>query len=134
MGSLSTLAKWGPSRALPPTALTRSAMDIAMIGLMRVSEVAALTWGDVWHLRGGSGQVRVSGTGETEYRGVRADTMRLLLSIRHGAVDDELVLGMRPNQVAVRTSSRRNRRASARCQGRREVGPLGCRRPAIMSG
>ena len=28
--------------------------------------------------------------------------MRLLLSIRHGASDDELVLGMRPNQIAVR--------------------------------
>ena len=28
--------------------------------------------------------------------------MRLLLSIRHGADDDELVLGMRPNQVAIR--------------------------------
>ena len=28
--------------------------------------------------------------------------MRLLLSIRHGAGDDELVLGMRPNQIAIR--------------------------------
>ena len=31
-----------------------------------------------------------------------ADTMRLLLSTRHGAGDDELVLGMRPNQIAIR--------------------------------
>ena len=78
-----------------------------MIGLMRdsrlrVSEAASLTWGDVRRLHGDSGQTRGGGADETKHREVSADTMRLLLFIRHGAVDDELVLDMRPNQLAVR--------------------------------
>ena len=31
--------------------------------------------------------------------------MRLLLSIRQGAGEDELILGMRPNQITVRISA-----------------------------
>ena len=78
-----------------------------MIGLMRdarlrVSEAAELTWGDVKRVRGGSGRVRVVGAEETGYREVSADTMKLLLAIRRGAGDDEPVLGMRPNQIAIR--------------------------------
>ena len=78
-----------------------------MIGLMRdarlrVSEAAALTWGDVRRLHGDSGQTRVGGADETKHREVSADTMRLLLSIRHGVGDAELILDMRPNQLAVR--------------------------------
>ena len=42
------------------------------------------------------------GAEETSYREVSADTMRLLLPNRRGAGDDELVLGMRPNQIAIR--------------------------------
>ena len=85
----------------------RGAVDIAMIGLMRdarlrVSEAAALTWGDIERVRGGSGRVRVAAAEETSYREVSADTMKLLLSVRRGAGDDELVLGMRPNQIAIR--------------------------------
>ena len=82
----------------------RGALDVAMIGLMRdarlrVSEAAALTWGDLGRVPGGSGQVRVADTG---YRVVSADTMRLLSSVRRGADDGELLLGMRPNQIAIR--------------------------------
>ena len=82
-------------------------MDVAMIGLMRdarlrVGEAAALIWGDVERVRGGSGRVRVGGAGQADYRVVSADTMKLLLSGRRGAGDDELVLGMRPNQIAIR--------------------------------
>ncbi len=78
-----------------------------MIGLMRdarlrVSEAADLTWGDVQRIRGGSGRVRVVGAGETDYREVSADTMKLLLLVRRGAGDDEPVLGMRPNQIGRR--------------------------------
>ena len=78
-----------------------------MIGLMRdarlrVSEAADLTWGDIERLRGGSGRVRVLGAEEASYREVSADTMKLLLPVRRGAGDDELVLGMRPNQIAIR--------------------------------
>ena len=86
---------------------TYTGKDIAMMGLMRdarlrVSEAAALTWGDDRCQRDGSGQVRVGGADELECREVSADAMRLLLSIRHGAGDDDLVLGMRPNQIAIR--------------------------------
>ena len=82
-------------------------MDVAMIGLMRdarlrVSEASELTWGDVERVRGGSGRVRVMGAEETSYREVSADTMELLLPVRRGAGDDEPVLGMRPNQIAIR--------------------------------
>ena len=54
-----------------------------MIGLMRdarlrVSEAAELTWGDIERVRGGAGRVRVAGDGETGYREVSADTMKLL--------------------------------------------------------
>ena len=90
-----------------PNARRRGALDIAMISLMRdarlrVSEAAALTWGDVRRVRGGSGRARVDGAGDTEYREVSADTMGLLLQIRYDAGDDEPILGMRPNQIATR--------------------------------
>ena len=52
-------------------------------------------------MRGGSGRVGIGGAGETEYREVSADTMRLLLSTRYGAGDDELVLGIRPKYMAL---------------------------------
>ena len=82
----------------------RGALDVAMIGLMRdarlrVNEAAALTWRDVARVPGGSGRVRV---GDTDYRVVSADTMRLLSSVRRGAGDNEPLLGMRPNQIAIR--------------------------------
>ncbi len=82
----------------------RGALDVAMIGLMRdarmrVSEAAALIWGDLERVQGGTGRVRV---GESGYRAVSADTMMLLSSVRRGAGDDEPLLGMRPNQIAIR--------------------------------
>ena len=46
--------------------------------------------------------MRVDVADETQYREVSADTRRLLLSVRHGAGDDDLILGMRRNQIAVR--------------------------------
>ena len=101
--------RWGRGGRLErtPNARRRGSLDVAMIGLMRdarvrVSEAAELTWGDVERVRGGSGRVRVMGAEETSYREVSADTMRLLLPIRRGAGDDEPVLGMRPNQIAIR--------------------------------
>ena len=101
--------RWGRGGRLErtPNARRRGSVDIAMIGLMRdarlrVSEAAELTWGDVERARGGSGRVRVAGTGETDYREVSADTMKRLWAIRRGAEDDEPVLGMKPNQIARR--------------------------------
>ena len=58
-----------------------------------------MTWGDLERVPGGSGRVRV---GETGYRVVSADTMRLLSSVRRGADDGESLLDMRPNQIAIR--------------------------------
>ena len=101
--------RWGRGGRLERTtsARRRGAVDIAMIGLMRdarlrVSEATALTWGDIERMRGGSGRVCVRGAEEDSYRVVSADTMKLLLTIRRGAGDDEFVLGMRPNQIAIR--------------------------------
>ena len=86
----------GGRRERAASARNRGAVDIAMIGVMRdarlrVSEAAALTWGDIERVRGGSGRVRVRGAGEDSYRVVSADTMKLLLPIRRGAGNDELV-------------------------------------------
>ena len=88
----------------------RGALDVATIGLMRdarlrVNEAAALTWGDLERVHGGSGRVRVEASGETSYRVVSADTMKLLSSVRRGAGDSEPLLGMRPNQIAIRIGS-----------------------------
>ena len=85
-------------------ALRRGAVDIAMIGLMRdarlrVSEAAALVWGDIEDFGDGSGRVRV---GDTGHRVISADTMELLSSVRRDASDGDLVLGLRPNQIAAR--------------------------------
>ena len=82
----------------------RGAMDVAMIGLMRdarlqVSEAAELTWGDLQQVPGGSGRVCVW---ESGFRMVSADTMRLLSSVRRGSDETEELLGMRPNQIAIR--------------------------------
>lgn len=82
----------------------RGALDVAMIGLMRdarlrVSEAAALTWADLEQAPDGSGRVSV---GQSGYRVVSADTMRLLSSVRRHANDNEPLLGMKPNQITTR--------------------------------
>ena len=101
--------RWGRGGRLEraASARRRGAMDVAMIALMRdarlrVSEAAELTWGDIERVRGGTGRVRVVGAEEISYREVSADTMKRLWAIRRGASDDEFVLGMRPNQIAIR--------------------------------
>ena len=101
--------RWGRGGRMERAANARRrvVLDVAMIGLMRdarlwVSEAAELTWGDIERVRGGSGRVRVVGAEETSHREVSADTMKLLLPVRRGAGEDESVLGMRPNQIAVR--------------------------------
>ena len=74
----------------PASAHRLGAVDIAMIGLMRdaklrVSKAAALTWGDIEGVQGGSGRVCIGGTGEDNCRVVSADTIKLLLPVRRGA-------------------------------------------------
>ena len=63
----------GGQRECAASARNRGAVDIAMMGLMRnvrlrVSEAAALIWGEVRHLRGGSRLVRVGGPAEIRIR------------------------------------------------------------------
>ena len=101
--------RWGRGGRLErtPNARRRGAVDIAMIGLMRdarlrVSEAAELTWDDIERVRGGSGRVRVVGAEEISYREVSADTMKRLWPIRRGVGADQHVLGMKPNQIAIR--------------------------------
>ena len=53
-------------------------------------------------MRGGSSRIRVGSAGQAHYRVVNADRTKLLLSVRWGVGDDELVLGMRLNLIAVR--------------------------------
>ena len=84
--------------------VARVVLDAAMNDLMRyarlqVSEATVLPWGDLEMVPGGSGRVRV---GDTGHRVVSTDTMRLLSSVRKGPGDDEPLLGMRPNQIAIR--------------------------------
>ena len=50
----------------------------------------------------GPARVRVE---DIDYRVVSADTMKLLSSVRRGASDNEPLLGMRPNQIAIRIGS-----------------------------
>ena len=101
--------RWGRGGRLERTANARrrGAVDVAMIGLMRdarlrVSEAADLSWGDIERVRGGTGRMCVVGADEISYREVSADTIKRLWAIRRGTSDDEFVLGMRPNQIAIR--------------------------------
>ena len=85
------------------SARRRGALDVAMIGLMRdarlrVSEAAALTWGDIEQVSGG---FRSRAVWEAGYRVVSAETMRLLSSVRRGAEDDGPVLGLKTQPDSV---------------------------------
>ena len=84
-------------------------IDDAMIGLMRdarfrVREAAELP-GVMSSGCAAAPVACVVGAEETDYREVSADTMKRLWAIRRGAGGDELVLGMRPNQIAMRIGS-----------------------------
>ena len=65
-------------------------------------QAVELTWENVRCLCGGSSRVRSGADDENEDRGLSADTIRLLPLIRHGADDAEIILGIRPNQKALR--------------------------------
>ena len=85
----------------------RGSLDVAMIGLMRdarlrVGEAAMLVWADLDVEPDGSGYVR---DGQSGYRVVSKDTVRLLSLLRQGAGDDEPVLGLKPNQITSRISA-----------------------------
>lgn len=94
------------------SATRRANVDIAMISLMRdamlrVSEAAALVWGDIETEADGTGRllIRRSKTdpeGEGVVAFVSASTMAKLDTIRDGSLHDESIFGLRPNQIALR--------------------------------
>ena len=59
-------------------------------------------WVRVNPTSGGCGRVRVA---DTDYRVMSASTVKLLSSVHRGAGDAEPLLGMRPNQIAIRIGS-----------------------------
>ena len=101
----------------PQAARERGSVDIALIGVMRdamlrISEAAALSWGDIHAALDGTGRllIRRSKT-DPEGRGavafVSASTMAALAGIRKGAPDGARVIALHPNQI-----SRRIKRAA----------------------
>ena len=94
------------------TARRRGRVDVAMISLMRdamlrVSEAAALTWGDIVAEHDGTGRllIRRSKTdpeGEGVVLFISAPTMARLASIWEGADAGDGVFGLRRNQMAKR--------------------------------
>ena len=96
----------------PQAAQRRGGVDIAMIGLMRdamlrTSEAAALTWGDLQTEPDGTGRLLIrssktdpEGQG-TEVFGSRS-TMAALGSIRDGAAETDSVFGLHRDQISRR--------------------------------
>jgi len=93
-------------------AARRGSVDIALVMLMRdamlrVSECAALTWGDIESVPDGSGRllIRRSKTdpdGEGAVVFVSPQTMAALASIRNGAQVGFRVFELSPNQISLR--------------------------------
>ena len=94
------------------SAAQRANMDIAMISLMRdamlrVSEAAALVWGDIETEADGTGRllIRRSKTdpeGEGFVAFVSASTIAKLEAIRDRSFYIDSIFGLRPNQIALR--------------------------------
>ena len=94
------------------TARKRCEVDIAIMCLMRdamlrVSEAAALTWGDISTKEDGTGRLLIrrsktdpDGEGVVAY--ISVPTMSFLESIRVDANEGDSVFGLRPNQIARR--------------------------------
>ena len=94
------------------TAESRGRLDVAVISLMRdallrVSEAAALTWKDIEAQTDGTGRLVIrrsktdpEGSGAVGF--VSAPTMEALGPIRNGALTDDSVFGLRPNQISKR--------------------------------
>ena len=94
------------------TARSRGNVDIALIGLMRdamlrVSEAAAVTWGDIETENDGTGRLLVrrsktDANGEGAVLFVSAQTMANLAALRTGKAESDSVFGLRPNQISGR--------------------------------
>ena len=94
------------------TATLRGRLDIAMISLMRdallrVSEAAALMWGDITALNNGTGRLLIrrsktdlAGKGAVAF--VSFQTMEALELLRVGVTESDSVFGLSPNQISKR--------------------------------
>ena len=94
------------------TAVLRGKLDIAMISLMRdallrVSEAAALKWGDITALNDGTGRLLIrrsktdiAGKGAVAF--VSIQTMETLEVLRVGIKESGSVFGLSPNQISKR--------------------------------
>ena len=93
-------------------AKVRSMTDIAMISLMRdamlrVSEAAAVKWGDIKFQIDGTGRLlirrsKTDSTGEGAIAFLSSQTVEDLKAIRAGANDSDYVVGLSPNQISRR--------------------------------
>ena len=102
----------GGLREKESTARRRGEVDISMVslmrdGLLRVSEAAALKYGDLEALEDGTGRllIRRSKTdqeGETATAFISRSTMEAIERIRNGASDEDSVFGLSRNQIANR--------------------------------
>ncbi len=94
------------------TARCRGNLDIALIGLMRdamlrVSEAAALTWGDIVAEADGTGRLlirrsKTDSEGEGAVAFLAAPTMAALELICRAKAATDSVFGLRPNQISRR--------------------------------
>lgn len=100
------------SQESPQAAVRRGSVDIALVSVMRdamlrVSECAALTWGDIETESDGSGRlsVRRSKTdpdGDGTVLFVSPQSMAALARTRNGAPARQRVFGLSPNQISLR--------------------------------
>ncbi len=96
-------------------AARRGLVDVAMMSLMRdamlrVSEAAAVRWGDLRTAPDGTGRLvirrsKTDAEGETVVLFVSRPTMDDLEAMRAGAADDESMFGLGTNQIARRIKS-----------------------------
>ena len=94
------------------TAESRGKLDVAVISLMRdamlrVSEAAAVTWGDIEAEPDGTGRLliqhsRTDPEGEGAIAYVSVPTMAALAAIGNGGLAGDSVFGLRPNQISKR--------------------------------
>ena len=115
LAGISATARIVRDRESKAEAELRGTMDLAMIGLMRDSllrrsEAAALTWGDLTEVNDGSGRVNIAhsktdqlGKGAVGY--VSAQTMGWVKRVRENAVEREAIIGLCPHQIARRIVS-----------------------------
>ena len=148
------IPRTGPSGRTesPAQAQTRALVDLALIsvmrdGLLRRSEAAALTWGDVEWAPDGSGRITIprsktdqEGDGAVLYLG--PDTMRALRAIRNpGCTSQDLLFCLSDAQINRRIKAAASAAGldgdfsghSLRVGMAQDLSAIGCELPALMN-